>query len=149
MEISVWYGWCLCAQLSTKNGISIFCLPYQTGMVGAYVHGYSGYSVLVFPHINAVIHYSSIILYLLSVSIFVRMTKMHSSRVVHINRVCLFFIKLLIISWHLTKNITFQSKKRWKLDHLYKVMWNIHWYFFKLALLSDSLISLYMRTLFI
>ena len=55
MEISVWYGWCLCAQLSTKNGISIFFLPYQTGMVGIYVHGYSGYFVLVFPHINAVI----------------------------------------------------------------------------------------------
>ena len=55
MEISVWYGWCLCAQLSTKNGISIFFLPYQTNMVGVYVHGYSGYSVLVFPQINAVI----------------------------------------------------------------------------------------------
>ena len=57
MEISIWYDWCLCAQLSTKNGINIFCLSYQTGMVGVYVHGYSGYSVLVFPHINAVYEY--------------------------------------------------------------------------------------------
>ena len=41
-------------------------------------------------------------------------------RCLSIERVFLFINLSFIISWHLTKNITFKNKKRWKLDNLYE-----------------------------